>query len=84
MNSMKHEHSCKIFYLSYELDTGRIAQSVTCVFDCRSRGPDFDPGPEIDFVEIDHEIISTAILLPRRVVVSCKRKYAYTKYWLTA
>ena len=77
-----------IFYLSYELYTDRIAQSVTCVFDCRSRGPDFDPGPEIDFVEIDHEIISTAILFPstdsRRVVVSCKRKYAYTKYWLTA
>ena len=33
------------------------------------------------FVEIDHEIISTAILLPsadsRRVVVSYKRKYVY-------
>ena len=36
------------------------------------------PGPNI-FSEIDHEIISTAILLPsadsRRVVVSCKQKY---------
>ena len=33
------------------------------------------------FVEIDHEIISTAILLPsdsRRVVVSYKRKYVHT------
>ena len=33
------------------------------------------------FVEIDHEIISTAILLPttdsRRVVVSYKRKYVH-------
>ena len=33
------------------------------------------------FVEIDHEIISTVILLPsaesRRVVVSYKRKYMY-------
>ena len=39
------------------------------------------PGP-ILFVEIDHEIISTVILLPsadhsRRVVVSYKRKYVH-------
>ena len=31
-----------------------------CVSDCRSRGCEFDP----TFVEIDHEIISTVILLP--------------------
>ena len=40
------------------------------------------------FVGIDHEIISTAILLPfidsRRVVVSYKGKYVHLKYWLTA
>ena len=34
-----------------------------CVSDCRSRGREFDPGP-VPFVEIDHEIISTVILLP--------------------
>ena len=41
---------------------------------CRSRGLEFDPGPLPTFVEIDHEIMSTAILLlsadSRRVVVS--------------
>ena len=36
-----------------------------CVSDCRSRGPEFDPSPVSNsFVEIDHEIISTVILLP--------------------
>ena len=44
--------------------------------DCRSR--DHDPGLIYTFVEIDHEIISMVIFLPRadsrRVVVSYKRK----------
>ena len=35
-----------------------------CESDCRSRGREFDPGPVPSFVEIDHEIISTVILLP--------------------
>ena len=35
-----------------------------CVSDCRSRGREFDPGPVPYIVEIDHEIISTVILLP--------------------
>ena len=35
-----------------------------CVSDCRSRGSKFDPGPVPYFMEIDHEIISTVILLP--------------------
>ena len=59
---------------------GRIAQSVTCLI--------ADPGDASSiraqshtFVEIDHEIISTAILLSssdsRRVVVSYKRKYVH-------
>ena len=34
-----------------------------CMSDCRSRGREFDPGPVHTFVEIDHEIISTVILL---------------------
>ena len=33
-----------------------------CVSDCRSRGREFDPGPVPYF--LDHEIISTVILLP--------------------
>ena len=35
-----------------------------CESDCRSRGREFDPGRSHTFVEIDHEIISTVILLP--------------------
>ena len=34
-----------------------------CNSDCRSRGGKFDPGPAHTFLEIDHEIISTVILL---------------------
>ena len=59
---------------------GRIVQSVTCLT--------VDPGVASlipagshTFVEIDHDIISTAIPLPsadsRRVVVSYKRKYVH-------
>ena len=53
-----------------------------CVSDCRYRGRQFDPGlvPYIHG-DCDHEMISTAILLPspnsRRVVVSYKRKYVH-------
>ena len=46
--------------------------------DCRSRGRKFIPARSHTFVEIDHEIVSTAILLSsadlRMVVVSYKRK----------
>ena len=35
-----------------------------CESDCRFRGREFDPGWSHTFVEIDHEIISTVILLP--------------------
>ena len=60
---------------------GRVAQSVTCLT--------ADPGVASSipvrshtFVEIDHEMISTGILLlplihSRRVVVSYKRKYVH-------
>ena len=34
------------------------------VSDCRSRDREFDPGPVHTFLGIDHEIISTVILLP--------------------
>ena len=66
---------------------GRIAQSVMCLATdaCLTA----DPGVASlirarshTFVEIDHEIISTVILLPsadhsRRVVVNYKRKYGH-------
>ena len=72
---------------------GRVAQSVTCLATdtCLTADPGVAnsiPARYHTFVEIDHEIISTVILLlpliySRRVVVSYKRKYVH-KYWLTA
>ena len=72
---------------------GRVAQSVTClVTDAKLTA---DPGVASSiparshtFVEIDHEIISTVILLPSaesfmKGFVSYKRKYVHD-YWLTA
>ena len=66
---------------------GRVAQSVTCLAtDARLTA---DPGVASSipawshtFVEIDHEIISTVILLPsadsfKKGVVSYKRKYVH-------
>ena len=38
--------------------------AVGNVSDCRSRGSKFDPDQSHAFLEIDHEILSTAILLP--------------------
>ena len=53
-----------------------------CESDCRSRGRKLIPGWSHTFVEIDHEIISTVILLPsvesfKKFVVSYKRKYVH-------
>ena len=65
---------------------GRIAQSVACLTAdmCLTTDPGVlssIPAWSHTFAEIDHEIISTAILLPsidsRRVVVSYKRKYVH-------
>ena len=52
-----------------------LESSKTC------KNNEFDPDPVPYFLEIDHEIISTAILLPstdlRRVVISYQRKYVH-------
>ena len=66
---------------------GRVAQSVTCLATdaCLTADPGVAssiPAQYHTFVEIDHEIISTVILLlpliySRRVVVSYKRKYVH-------
>ena len=67
-------------YLSQLSFTGPHS-AVSNVPDCRSRGPQFDPARSHTFMMIDHEMISTAILLPsadsRMVVVSYKRKYVH-------
>ena len=65
-----------------------VAQSVTCptadtctCLAANSGVASSIPARSHTFAEIDHEIISTAILLPsadsRRVVVSYKRKYVH-------
>ena len=66
---------------------GRVAQSVTCLATdaCLTADPRVAssiPVGSNTFVEIDHEMISTVILLlplihSRRVVVSYKRKYVH-------
>ena len=64
---------------------GRIEHSVTCLAAdmCLSADPgvaSLIPARSHTLVKIDHEIISTVILLPsadsRRVIVSDKQKYA--------
>ena len=72
---------------NFTLLPGRVAQSVTCLFTdaCLTADPGVAssiPARYHTFVEIDHEIISTVILLlpliySRRVVVSYKRKYVH-------
>ena len=51
------------------------------VSDCKLRSREFDHGQSHTFVEIEHELISSAILLPsadsKRVVVSYKQKYVH-------
>ena len=63
---------------------GRVAQSVTCLATDASLTADPGvassiPARSHTFVEIDHEIISTALPLnhSRKVVVSYKRKYVH-------
>ena len=65
-----------------------LSSSVGCASDWYSGGHGFDPPVgQHSFVEIGHEIISTAILsLPLIQVgqVSVTGERIYTKYWLTA
>ena len=62
-----HQYSIDIF--SYSGPPGRVAQSVTCLATdaCLTADPGVAssiPARSHTFVEIDHEIISTVILLP--------------------
>ena len=53
----------EIFYTGPRSAVSNVS-GYRCVSDCRSRGREFDPARYHTFVEIDHEIISTVILLP--------------------
>ena len=89
LTCIKLPYSFKIFVLSSfkrPLKPGCVAQSVTCLTAETCLGadpgaPSSIPAQSHTFREIDHEIISTAILLPsaesRRLYVSYKRKYVH-------
>ena len=78
---------CRYIKLPLSNEPGRIAQSVTCLATDACLTADQGVASSIPvrphtFVEIDHEMISTVILLlplihSRRVVVSYKRKYVH-------
>ena len=74
------EFSCFRSRSTLNKESGRTAQSVTCLTADPGVASSI-PAQSHTFVEIDHEIISMAILLPstdsRRVVVSYKRKYVH-------
>ena len=66
-----------------------IAQSVTCLAIGASLTADSGvassvPARSHTFVEIDHEIISTVILLPQEGLLSVTSESMCTNYWLTA
>ena len=66
-----------------------IAQSVTCLATDASLTANpgvasLMPAQSHGFVEIDHEIISTVILLPSTELLSVTSESITTKYWLTA
>ena len=70
---------------------GRVAQSVTCLATDASLTADPGVASSIParfhtFVEIDHEIVSTVILLPsaEEGLLSVTGESMCTKYWLTA
>ena len=70
-------------------EPGCVAQSVTCLATDGSLTA--DPGVlssisarSHTFVEIDHEIISTIILLPSGESLSVTSESMCTKYWLTS
>ena len=75
------------FFCILRITPGRVAQSVTCLATdaCLTAYPGVAssiPARSHTFVEIDHEIVSTVILLlpliySRRVVVSYKRKFVH-------
>ena len=64
-----------------------MAGAVGNTSECRPRGRDFEPKPgHITFVEIDHEIISTAILPLLQIQegqLAVTGKSMCTQYWLT-
>ena len=76
----RHQLTLISFHFPHEKNTG-LCSAVSNVSDCRSRAAGLILTWSHTFMEIDHEIISMAKLLPstdsRRVVVNYKRNYVY-------
>ena len=74
---MSDAHQTTLFVIPSLVLQGGVAQLVTCLTGDPGIASSIPPG----CAEIDHEIISTAILLPsadsKRVVVSFKGKYVH-------
>ena len=76
-------HIVEIFLVSFSGEPGRVAQSVTCLATDARLTADSGVASSIPvrshtFVEIDHEMISTVILLPSAdSFKSYKRKYVH-------
>ena len=93
MSSIALKHKCFRIILP-----GRVEQSVTClaIDACLTADPGVPssiPARSHTFVEIDHEIISTVILLPSteslkkgccQLQAKVTSESMCTKYWLTA
>ena len=85
-------NTCTCFKTS-KRGPGRVAQSVTCLATDASLTADPGvassiPARDHTFVEIDHEIISTVILLPsaesfKKGFLSVTSESTCTKYWFT-
>ena len=85
-------NTCTCFKTS-KRGPGRVAQSVTCLATDASLTADPGvassiPARDHTFVEIDHEIISTVILLPsaesfKKGFLSVTSESMCTKYWFT-
>ena len=83
--------TCRRWQNTSSVGPGRVAQSVTCLATvvCLTADPGVAssiPARSHTFVKIDHEIISTVILLPSADsgLLSVKSESMCTNYWLTA
>ena len=83
--------TCRRWRNTSSVGPGRVAQSLTCLATdvCLTSDPGVTssiPARSHTFLEIDHEIISTVILLPSADsgLLSVTRESMCTNYWLTA
>ena len=94
MEKMEIHHYHRDLYRTFKVGPGCVTQSVTCLATdtCLTADPGVAssiPARSHTFVEIDHEIISTVILLPsadsfKKGCCQLQAKVCAQNYWLTA